>query len=510
MKKPLTLIIMDGWGVNPDKEGNAIAAANTPNFDRFLEKYPDTQLAASGNAVGLPEGTQGGSEPGHLTIGAGRIVWQPLEAINQAICSGEFYDNPALVAAFEHAKRNNSSLHLMGLFSDEGVHGTTKHLFALMELAKKKKVDNVYIHCFLDGRDVPEKSFGKYLMQFREKQKEAGVGVISSIIGRYYAMDRDTNYDRTEKAYRMLVYGEGFEADSAEQAIKDAYERGDKTDYYVQPTIITPNRKPLKDGDAVVFWNFRSDRARQITYALTNNVFEEFKRGEKLDVHYACMSEYDKDLTLPVAYPQLKVTRNLGSILAENDLRQLRIAETEKYAHVTFFFNSQVEDPNPGEDRILVDSPKVSSYDQQPEMSAYKVTERVLEELDKDAYDVVIMNYANPDLVGHSGVFEAVVKCIEVVDECIGKVVDKTLEKNGTAIVLADHGNAEQMLYKNGEICPAHGTNPVPFILISSNEQLQNIKLRQGGGLKDVAPTMLEILGIETPEEIKGVNLIIS
>lgn len=510
MKKPLTLIIMDGWGVNPDKEGNAIAAANTPNFDRFLAKYPDTQLAACGNAVGLPEGTQGGSEPGHLTIGAGRIVWQPLEAINQAICSGEFYDNPALVAAFEHAKKNNSNLHLMGLFSDEGVHATTKHLFALMELAKKKKVENAYIHCFLDGRDVPEKSFGKYLMQFREKQKEVGVGVVSSIIGRYYAMDRDTNYDRTEKAYRMLVYGEGFEADSAEQAIKDAYERGDKTDYYVQPTTITPNRKLLKDGDAVVFWNFRSDRARQITYALTNDVFEEFKRGEKLNLHYTCMSEYDKDLTLPVAYPQLKVTRNLGNILAENDLRQLRIAETEKYAHVTFFFNSQVEDPNPGEDRILVDSPKVPSYDQQPEMSAYKVTERVLEELDKDVYDVVIMNYANPDLVGHSGVFEAVVKCVEVVDECIGNVVDKTLGKNGTAIIMADHGNAEHMLYKDGEICPAHGTNPVPFILISSNEQLQNIKLRQGGGLKDVAPTMLEILGIETPEEIKGISLIIS
>ena len=508
MKKPLTLIIMDGWGVNHSKDGNAIAAANTPNYNRYTSEYPNTILAASGNAVGLPEGTQGGSEPGHLTIGAGRIVWQPLEAINRAINSEEFNENKVLLGAINHVKENNSSLHLMGLFSDQGVHGTTQHLNALLDLAKKHDVDDVYIHCFLDGRDVPEKSFGKYLSELREHQEKVGVGKIASIIGRYYAMDRDTNYDRTEKAYRLLVDGEGFESDSAENAISDAYARGDKTDYYVQPVSITPNKATIKDGDAVIFWNYRSDRARQITYALTNEEFTEFDRGEKLEIYFACMSQYDKDLSLPVAFPQLQVTRNLGEILAENDLKQLRIAETEKYAHVTFFFNSQIEVPYPGEDRVLVDSPKVPSYDQQPEMSAYKVTESVLGEIERDFYDVVIMNYANPDLVGHSGVFEAVVKCIEVIDECVGKVIDKTLENGGAALLMADHSNADQMEYDDGSICPAHGTNPVPFILISSNDELRTVRLREGGGLQDVAPTMLELLGIHKPDEMEGVSLI--
>ncbi|MFH1788140.1 MAG: 2,3-bisphosphoglycerate-independent phosphoglycerate mutase [Candidatus Altiarchaeota archaeon] len=509
MKKPLTLIIMDGWGVNPEKKGNAIAAAKTPNFDAFMKDYPNTQLAASGNAVGLPEGTQGGSEPGHLTIGAGRIVWQPLEAINQAIKNGGFYDNPALMSAIKHVKEQGSNLHLMGLFSDQGVHATTHHLHALLELARRNGLENVFIHCFLDGRDVPEKSAGGFLKELRQQQKKTGVGVVSSIVGRYYAMDRDTNWDRTEKAYRMLVYGEGYESESAENALSEAYARGDKTDYYVQPTIITPDKKTISDGDAVIFYNFRSDRSRQITYALTKEEFDKFDRGGRLDIHFVCMSEYADDLDLPVAFPQLVVENNLGTVLSRAGLRQLRIAETEKYAHVTFFFNSQVDDPYPGEARILIDSPKVPSYDQQPEMSAYKVTERVVEELGKDEYDVVIMNYANPDLVGHSGVFDAVVECVGVVDECIGKVVGKTLEKKGTAIIMADHGNAEQMLYEDGEICPAHGTNPVPFILISSNEELRKVRLRQKGGLKDVAPTMLEILGIEKPGEMEGESLIL-
>lgn len=508
MRKPLTLIILDGWGVSPNKKGNAIELGKTVNYHQYLKEYPNTTLKASGNAVGLPEGTQGGSEPGHLTIGAGRIVWQPLEAINRAIKSGEFYENPPLVGAVEHAIKNDSSLHVMGLFSDQGIHATTGHLYAVMELARRRGLKRVFVHCFLDGRDVPEKSAGKYFSEFREEQAGIGVGVISSVVGRYYAMDRDTNWDRTEKAYRLLVLGEGFEAESPEKAVEEAYARGDKTDYYVHPTVITPNKKTIQDGDAVIFYNFRSDRARQITYALTNEEFDKFDRGRKLDIYYACMSQYDKDLTLPAAFPQLQINNNLGNVLGAAGLRQLRIAETEKYAHVTFFFNSQVEDPNPGEDRILVDSPKVPSYDMQPEMSALGVTEKVLEQLDKGVYDVLVINYANPDLVGHSGVLEAVIKCCEIVDECAGKVIAKTLEKEGTAIVMADHGNAEQMLYENGEVCPAHGTNPVPFILISSDERLKKVKLRGGCGLQDVAPTILEILGIEKPAEMTGESLI--
>ncbi|MFH1834921.1 MAG: 2,3-bisphosphoglycerate-independent phosphoglycerate mutase [Methanobacteriota archaeon] len=509
MKKHLTLIIMDGWGINPKKEGNAIAAANTPNFDRFWSNSPHTKLKASGNAVGLPEGTQGGSEPGHLTIGAGRIVWQPLEDINQKIKSGEFFENEALLGAIKYVKEKCSNLHLMGLFSDQGVHATTHHLHALLDLAARNDVKNVYVHCFLDGRDVAEKSAGVFLAELRKAQKKFGVGKIASIVGRYYAMDRDTNWDRTKKAYRMLVSGEGFESESAEKALEEAYARGDKTDYYVQPTIIIPNKKTISDGDSVIFFNFRSDRSRQITYALTQDGFVKFDRGKKLDIHLVCMSEYADDLNLPVAFPQLTVDNNLGTILSNAGLRQLRIAETEKYAHVTFFFNSQVDDPYPGEDRILIDSPKVPSYDQQPEMSAYKVTDRVVKELDSRRYDVVIMNYANADLVGHSGVFDAVVDCVEVVDKCIGKVVGKTLDLGGTAIIMADHGNAEQMLYEDGEICPAHGTNPVPFILISSREELKKVELARGGGMKDVAPTMLEILGIDKPAEMTGESLII-
>ncbi len=522
-KNKAILIIRDGWGYSEKVKGNAVRNANVPNNDHYERDYPWTILKCSGNAVGLPEGTQGGSEPGHLTIGAGRIVWQPYEDINRKIKDGSFFKNKALLKAIENCRKHDSSLHLMGIFSDQGVHGTVDHLYSMLEMAKRHGLKKVWVHAFLDGRDVPEKSAADYINEFNEKSKEIGVGKIASIIGRFYAMDRDNNWDRTEKAYFLLTRGLGIEEMDPMKAIKHAYERGersleegragDTTDYYIRPIVMVhQHEKPIAtigNHDSVIFWNFRSDRARQITYALTNKEFNHFDRGNGHEITFVCMSDYDEKLTLPVAFPQAKVDENLGTVLSKNGLKQLRIAETEKYAHVTFFFNSQVEAPNPGEDRIMVDSPKVPSYDRKPEMSAYGITKKVLHEIGKDKYDFIIINFANGDLVGHSGKMAAGIKACEAVDECVGKIVNLGLEKGYVNFITADHGNVETMFYPNGVVCPAHGTNPVPFFIASNKENLANIKLKKGMGLKDIAPTILEVMGLKKPKGMDGESLII-
>ncbi|MFH0860417.1 MAG: 2,3-bisphosphoglycerate-independent phosphoglycerate mutase [Candidatus Altiarchaeota archaeon] len=507
----IILIVRDGWGYSEEVKGNAVRAAKTPNNDRYEREYPWITLKCSGNAVGLPEGTQGGSEPGHLTIGAGRVVWQPYEDINRKIRSGEFYKNKALQKAVKNCKKNNSSLHLMGLFSDQGIHATTEHLYALLKLAKQNKLEKVYIHAFLDGRDVPERSADRFIKECLQKMKEVGVGRIASLVGRYYAMDRDTNWERTKRAYDLLTLGEGFREKDPLNALENAYRRGDETDYYVKPiTLVDDSEKPIatiKDSDSVIFWNFRSDRTRQLTYALTEKNFGKFERKVFPKVCFVCMSEYDKNLDLPVAFPQQTVENNLGQVLSRNGLKQLRIAETEKYAHVTFFFNSQVEEPNPGEERIMVPSPKVPSYDQKPEMSAYEITEKLLPQIEKDYYDFIAVNFANGDLVGHSAKLDAGMKACEAVDECIGRIVEAGLEHNYVILITGDHGNVEIMFYPNGEPCPAHGTNPVPFSIING-EKLKNVKLKEGRGLDSIAPTILELMGLKKPDEMTGESLI--
>ncbi len=503
--KPVVLIVRDGWGYSPAKIGNAIALAKVPNHNSYVKKYPTALLDASGNAVGLPKGTQGGSEVGHLTMGAGRIVWQPLELINRAIRDKSFFSNPVLLYAIEHCKKHQSSLHLMGLLSDQGVHATTDHLYALLELAKKHRLEKVFIHVFLDGRDVPEKSAYKFLLKTNHKIRELGIGKIASLIGRYYAMDRDKNMDRTQKAYELLVKGKGYTATSPEEAIFNAYERGDKTDYYVQPTAIVETNKSiatLRENDTVIFYNFRTDRARQLTALLTN------KKGlinmHPPKIHFVCFTEYDREFHLPVAFQQEKVIHNLGSVLSTAGLKQLRIAETEKYAHVTYFFNSQIEKPYPGENRMLVPSPKVPSYDLQPEMSAPEITEKAIAAIVQRQYDFILINFANSDLVGHSGNLAATTRCCEIVDACVGKIVSTVLEIDGVVLLTGDHGNAEQMLYSNGEPCPSHTTNKVPLTLISTHFFYALLD----GGLQDIAPTILHLLDIERPREMTGRSLL--
>ena len=499
--KPLTLIIMDGWGISEKTTGNAVYLAQPKNFLNYLKEFPHTELKCSGKNVGLPEKTQGNSEVGHLHIGAGRIVFQPLMLINNEIKKGSFFENKVLLEAMKKAKKQGKKIHLMGLLSDEGVHSTTRHLNALLEMAKKVNAKKVFVHCFLDGRDVPERSAGKYLKKLQEKIKEIGVGEIASMIGRYYSMDRDNNWDRTEQALRLLTKGKGFKENNVLQAIENAYKRGEETDYYVKPILL--NEKGLiEKNDAVIFFNFRSDRSRQITKCFTEKKFNAPK------VNFVCMTRYDKNIKAKIAFEQTKVKNNLGKVLAENGLKQLRVAETEKYAHVTFFFNSQEEKPNKSEERILVNSPKVPSYDLKPEMSAIEVKEKVLEEIEKNKFDVIIVNFANADLVGHSGKIDAVVKAIQTVDNCIGGIVESVLEKKGAVIIISDHGNAEQMFYENGKKCPAHTTNKVPFILISNEEKLKKAKLKKEAELIDVAPTMLELLEIKKPKEMTGKSLI--
>ncbi|MGB9791874.1 MAG: 2,3-bisphosphoglycerate-independent phosphoglycerate mutase [Thermacetogeniaceae bacterium] len=512
MAQPLALIILDGWGCSPEKRGNAIFLADTPNFDSLRNVYPYTTLKASGEDVGLPPGQMGNSEVGHLNIGAGRIVYQDITRISRAIRTGEFFENPVLAEAMKKAKDGGKSLHLFGLVSDGGVHSHLTHLYALLEMARRYGLPRVFVHAFLDGRDVPPSSAKEYIQELEKKCEELGTGRIATVMGRYYAMDRDKRWERVEKAFNAIVHGEGEKARSALEAVERSYENG-VTDEFVVPTVILDSSgNPVgrvEKEDVIIFFNFRADRAREITRAFTDKDFEGFRRRDGYPgVHFVCMTQYDATIDAPVAFPPQSLKHTLGEVLAERGLKQLRIAETEKYAHVTFFFNGGVEKPNPGEERILIPSPKVATYDLKPEMSAYEVTDRVLQEIAEDKYDVIILNYANPDMVGHTGCLEAAIKAISVVDECMGKVVKAVLDKGGVALVTADHGNAEQMLEEDGEEPhTAHTTNPVPFILVG--EEYRKRALRSDGALEDIAPTMLEILRIPKPPEMTGSSLLL-
>ncbi len=511
MKSPLALVVLDGWGCSPQERGNAIFLAETPNFKYLQETYPHTTLAASGEEVGLPSGQMGNSEVGHLNIGAGRVVYQDITRISKAIRSGEFFTNPVLVEAMEKAQESKASLHLFGLVSDGGVHSHLTHLYALLEMARCYGLPGVFIHAFLDGRDVPPASAKEYIQEVENKCRELNTGKIATLMGRYYAMDRDKRWERVEKAFNAIVYGEGEKATLAQAAVERSYENGVTDEFLVPTVIIDREGNPVgmvAPGDVIIFYNFRADRAREITRAFTDRDFTGFRRREGYPgVHFVCMTQYDVTIDAPVAFPPQSLKNTLGEVLAGRGLKQLRIAETEKYAHVTFFFNGGVEAPNPGEDRILIPSPKVATYDLKPEMSAYEVTHRVLEEIARDKYDVIILNYANPDMVGHTGILDAAVKAVTVVDECLGRVVNAILDKSGVALVTADHGNAEQMLEENGEEAhTAHTTNPVPFILVS--EQYRGSSLRYGGALEDIAPTILEILKIPQPPEMTGHSLL--
>ena len=510
MKDKVTmLMILDGFGDNQNKDGNAIKLANTPNIDKLMKKYPNTDIYTSGLHVGLPEGQMGNSEVGHTNIGAGRIVYQELTRITKAIEDGDFFSNQELIAAIENCKKNNSKLHILGLVSDGGVHSHIRHLYGLLELAKRRDFEDVYVHCFLDGRDTPPASAEGYIVKLQEKMKEKGVGKIASISGRFYAMDRDKRWQRVQKCYDALVNGEGIKANSAEKAIEDSYQK-EVFDEFVEPTVICNNEGPvakIEENDSVIFFNFRPDRAREITRAIVDKDFNEFET-KKMNVYFVCFTSYDETMpNVHIAFKKEVLHNTFGEVVSKAGLTQLRIAETEKYAHVTFFFNGGEEKQYPGEDRILVPSPKVETYDQKPEMSAYEVTDKVVDALENDKYDVVILNFANTDMVGHTGSLEAAIKAVEAVDECVGKIVKVIEEKKGNLIITADHGNAEQMIdYKTGEPHTAHTTNPVPIILVSANPKY---KLKENGKLADLAPTMLDLMGIEQPKEMTGESLLV-
>ena len=510
-KKTTVLMILDGYGLNDRKDHNAVAEANTPVMDKLMKEYPFVKGNASGMAVGLPEGQMGNSEVGHLNMGAGRIVYQELTRITKEIQDGTFFENPALVKAMENCKANDSALHIYGLVSDGGVHSHITHLYGVLEMAKKFDLKKVYVHCFLDGRDTPPASGKGYVEQLEEEMKKLGVGKVASVCGRYYAMDRDNNYDRVELAYKALTKGEGLTAESATIGIQASYDR-DETDEFVKPTVVVEDGKPvatIQDKDSIVFINFRPDRAREITHAFCDDEFKGFERGKRLDVTYVCFSDYDP--TIPnkdVAFHKIAVTNTFGEWLAANDMTQARIAETEKYAHVTFFFNGGVEEPNKGEDRILVNSPKdVATYDLKPEMSAYEVCDKLCAAIKSEKYDVIIINFANPDMVGHTGVEAAAIKAVETVDECVGKAIDALLSVNGTMFICADHGNCEQLVdYETGAPFTAHTTNPVPFILVNYDPAYT---LKEGGCLADIVPTLIETMGMTKPAEMTGKSLLI-
>ena len=505
-KKPTVLMILDGYGLRDDKHGNAVAEAATPVMDKLMAECPFVKGNASGMAVGLPDGQMGNSEVGHLNMGAGRIVYQDLTKITKAIQDGDFFENKALLAACENVKKNDSALHLMGLVSDGGVHSHNTHIYGLLELAKRQGIEKVYVHCFLDGRDTPPASGKEYVEELEAKMKEIGVGEVATVAGRYYAMDRDNRWDRVERAYKALVKGEGVEAASATEGIQASYDN-EKTDEFVEPMVIMKDGAPtatVKDGDSIIFFNFRPDRAREITRTFCDDDFTGFDRGERVKTTYVCFTEYD--VTIPnklVAFVKEEITNTFGEFLAAHGLKQARIAETEKYAHVTFFFNGGVEEPNPGEDRILVKSPAVATYDLQPEMSAYEVTDKMVEAVKSGKYDALILNYANCDMVGHTGVFDAAVKAAEAVDTGVAKVVAATAAMGGVSIITADHGNAEHMLSEDGTPFTAHTTNLVPCCLVGAD-----VKLRDGR-LADLAPTMLDLMGLSKPEEMTGETLIV-
>ncbi|GEL07508.1 2,3-bisphosphoglycerate-independent phosphoglycerate mutase [Salisediminibacterium halotolerans] len=508
-KKPNALIILDGFACRDTEEGNAVAQANTPNFDRYWSTYPHAMLKASGLAVGLPEGQMGNSEVGHMNIGAGRVVYQSLTKANLAIEDGTFFDNEVFQKTISHVKEKGSSLHLFGLLSDGGVHSHIKHLFALLEMAKKQAVDKVYVHAFLDGRDVGPTTGKTYIEQLEEKMNELGVGQIATLQGRYYAMDRDNRWDRVEKSYRAMVYGEGQKFVSAADALDESYSR-DIHDEFVVPTVMTKadGETPvatIQDEDGVIFYNFRPDRAIQMSNLFTNDSFDGFDLGPKFpkNLYFTTLTHYSDSVNAEVAYPPEDLENVLGEVVANNGLKQLRIAETEKYPHVTFFFSGGREEEFDGETRVLIDSPKVATYDLKPEMSAYEVTDALLKEINADKHDMIILNFANPDMVGHSGMLEPTIQAVEAVDECLGKIVDLIEEKGGKSIITADHGNADQLTMEDGSPMTAHTTNPVPVIVTD-----KNVELREDGILGDLAPTMVELLKIEKPEQMTGTSLI--
>lgn len=509
-KKTTVLMILDGYGLNDKIEGNAVAEANTPVMDSLMKEYPFVRGNASGMAVGLPEGQMGNSEVGHLNMGAGRIVYQELTRITKEIEDGTFFENPALKKAMENCKANDSALHCMGLLSDGGVHSHNTHLYGLLEMAKRNGLKKVYVHCFLDGRDTPPTSGKSYAEALTAEMEKIGVGRIASVMGRYYAMDRDNNYDRVKAAYDAMTKGEGETAACGVCGIQNSYDNG-VTDEFVKPTVVVEDGKPIgvvQDGDSVVFFNFRPDRAREITRCFCDKDFNRFERGARKDIVFVCFSDYDPTIAnKEVAFHKIAVTNTFGEWLAAQGMTQARIAETEKYAHVTFFFNGGVEEPNAGEDRILVNSPKVATYDLKPEMSAYEVCDKLTEAIRSGNYDVIIINFANPDMVGHTGVEAAAIKAVEAVDECVGRAVEAVKENGGALFICADHGNAEQLVdYETGEPFTAHTTNQVPFILVNYDEAYT---LREGGCLADIVPTLIQIMGKEQPEEMTGKSLLI-
>lgn len=515
MDKTMTaLIIMDGFGINPTHEGNAIFQAGTPHLDELMKSYPHTQIGASGMNVGLPDGQMGNSEVGHLNIGAGRVVYQELTRITKDIEDGAFFEKKPLCDVMDRAAANGKAIHLMGLVSDGGVHSHNTHLYALLRMCKQRGVQNVFVHCFLDGRDVPPTSGLDYVRALEEKLREIGVGKIATVMGRYWAMDRDNLWDRVEKAYDAMVLGEGVTAQSAEQAVTQSYALGDKgNDEFVLPTVVLENGKPtgiIQPEDGVIFFNFRPDRARQITRTFIQPDFTGFvRRKGYFHVNFVSMTQYDETFTgLEVVNPPATLTNTLGEYLAALDKTQLRIAETQKYAHVTFFFNGGVEKPNAGEDRILVPSSKVATFDMSPEMSAFEVAGKAIEEINAKKYDVMILNFANCDMVGHTGIMEAAEEAVRAVDDCVWAVVRAILRNGGRAFVTADHGNADQMVDPaTGEPFTAHTTNPVPFIAIGP--EMVGRKLREGGRLCDIAPTMLTSMGIPVPAEMTGKSLLV-
>ena len=505
MKKPAVLIIMDGYGIAPKSEGNAVTTADKPNLDKIFSENPYTTIGASGMAVGLPDGQMGNSEVGHTNMGAGRIVYQDLTRITKSIQDGDFYENEVLLDAMENVKKNNSALHIMGLLSDGGVHSFNGHLYALLALAKKQNVEKVFMHAFMDGRDVPPTSGKDFIAACLDKMKEIGTGKIATVEGRYYAMDRDTNWDRVEKAYSAMVYGEGNHSCCAVKAIEDSYADG-VTDEFVVPVIID-GAEPIKAGDSIIFINFRPDRAREITRTFVDPDFKGFERRNGMfPVKFVCMTEYDATMpNVEIAFKSQELNNTFGEYLASLGKTQLRIAETEKYAHVTFFFNGGIEEPYEGENRVLVASPKVATYDLQPEMSAPEVCEKVVDRIKSGKYDAVILNFANCDMVGHTGVFDAAVQAVETVDTCVGKVVEAVKEMGGITIITADHGNADKMISEDGSPFTAHTTNLVPLCVVG-----YDCKLRQEGGkLSDIVPTMLEMMNIPQPKEMTGVSLIV-
>ncbi len=504
MKKPVLLMILDGFGYNPSSYGNAIAAANKPNLDRLFATCPHTQIGASGMDVGLPEGQMGNSEVGHTNIGAGRVVYQELTRITKSIQDGDFFKNQVLVNAMENCKKHDSALHLIGLCSDGGVHSHSTHLLGLVQMAKEFGLKKVYLHAFMDGRDSAPTSGREFIQYLEGEMHKIGVGQVASLIGRYYAMDRDNRWERVKRAYDLLVNRTGDFNSSAVDALEKSY-GAEITDEFVEPTVCV-KEAAVQDHDTIVSFDFRPDRVREITRTFVDPDFKGFDRGPRKDVFYVCMTQYDAQMpNVEVAFKPVSLKNTIGQYVSDKGLRQLRIAETEKYAHVTFFFNAGVETPYPGEDRALIPSPQVATYDMQPEMSAYPVTDELVKRIESREYDMIVVNYANCDMVGHTGSFEAAVKAVEAVDTCVGRVTEAILKVGGAALITADHGNADKMLEEDGSVFTAHTTNPVPLLVVGCGD----CKLREGGRLADLAPTMLKLMELPQPEEMTGESIIL-